>query len=304
MNIDATDRYQERIYILFSTMQHNKLEITSINEMINYHLKKILSASGKPFTITVSTLFQSLSNFHIHLETLEKIRKKSFYAAEGDIIFSFEDRYFPSFQNLDSAGDLYQDFEQRLSSYDQSTAKSFTTQLKNKFISCKYKPVCVQSLYENLYANLVKTAREKGIGLKSKMINKDRFHSLMTELEKTVDIYFDNLKIKGLLTPREDLNKVIQHIHKNLSDSLHRDDLAKLMGVNRSYLSKLFKQMTGKNLTEYILGKRIERARELLLNTQFTVENICFQCGFDNLSYFYRTFKKKTGKTPGEIQKH
>lgn len=91
-----------------------------------------------------------------------------------------------------------------------------------------------------------------------------------------------------------------QHYAENLSLQL----LAGQFYFHPNYLSKLFKLKTGQTFVEYLTQVRIEKAKELLLNTDCKVIDICAMIGYDNPRYFCRLFKKYTGMVPGEYRRH
>lgn len=103
-----------------------------------------------------------------------------------------------------------------------------------------------------------------------------------------------------------------KHFHKLLSDyidhhyseELNRKVLADLVFISPDHLARLFKHETGKTLINYITDKRIEEAKKLLLNSNATVYIIADQVGYDNYSYFSKTFKKNTGFSPIEFRQH
>ncbi|MFB9327835.1 AraC family transcriptional regulator [Paenibacillus aurantiacus] len=68
--------------------------------------------------------------------------------------------------------------------------------------------------------------------------------------------------------------------------------------VSASHFSRVFKQLTGMNVTDYVNAKRLVRAKELLLSTDDTIETIALLCGFQGMRHFYDVFKKLTGVTP------
>lgn len=71
-----------------------------------------------------------------------------------------------------------------------------------------------------------------------------------------------------------------------------------LSGKSREHLSRTFKKYYGTTITDYINDLRINHASKLLINTDVSVIDICFECGFQNLSYFHKVFKEKTATTP------
>lgn len=79
-------------------------------------------------------------------------------------------------------------------------------------------------------------------------------------------------------------------------------ELCSLIGVTPQHLCRIFKKCTGQRPMEYITQRRITAAKELLLNTRHTVNDICVWSGFENLNYFYKCFKAWEKMTPGEFR--
>ncbi|NBC67417.1 helix-turn-helix transcriptional regulator [Paenibacillus sacheonensis] len=101
-------------------------------------------------------------------------------------------------------------------------------------------------------------------------------------------------------------NKVIGQINHYLQSNLGKDlSLARLSEVvylNPSYLSRLYKQHTGINLSEAIIELKMAKASELLLNPVYKIHEIGAMLGFENAGYFTRFFKKNVGMTPQEFR--
>lgn len=81
------------------------------------------------------------------------------------------------------------------------------------------------------------------------------------------------------------------------------DRMIELSRKSREHLSRSIKKHYGLSLTEYINDLRLSYASNLLLKSNTSVLDICYDCGFGNVSYFYRTFKKKFGLTPLDFRK-
>ncbi len=94
-----------------------------------------------------------------------------------------------------------------------------------------------------------------------------------------------------------------QYIQDNLGKPLTLEDVSRAAGFNASYFSTLFKKMTGENFLEYISEMRIEKAKELLRDTDLSISDICEQVGYADIKYFSKTFKKYAGINPGEFRK-
>ena len=89
----------------------------------------------------------------------------------------------------------------------------------------------------------------------------------------------------------------------NYRNKITLDDIADTMHVNRSYLSRFYKNKTGVNLFDAILNKRIEAAEDYLRNTDMKTYEISEAVGVEDAGYFSKMFKKITGVSPKEFRK-
>ncbi|MDR6550476.1 response regulator [Paenibacillus qinlingensis] len=103
-------------------------------------------------------------------------------------------------------------------------------------------------------------------------------------------------------------NAIISLIQKHIKDHLHNPDevslvkLAELVYFNPSYLSRLFKQVTGTNLSDYISATRLSRAKSLLENPNIKIQEVAEQVGYGTATNFTRYFRKITRMTPLEYR--
>lgn len=95
----------------------------------------------------------------------------------------------------------------------------------------------------------------------------------------------------------------ISYIHKNYSSNIKISELAEMENLSETYYRTIFKKLTGISPSEYITNKRIEIAAKLLENTNLSIEDIATECGYADVFYFFRMFKKKTGSTPAKYRK-
>lgn len=94
------------------------------------------------------------------------------------------------------------------------------------------------------------------------------------------------------------VQKIIACIDTDLCADLSLNSLSDHFGVNASYLSALFSKETGMTLTNYVNMQRIEYAKKLLLNTNLPIKSIASQCGFTDVYYFSKLFKRIAQCTP------
>ena len=105
----------------------------------------------------------------------------------------------------------------------------------------------------------------------------------------------------------EDSSTIIEtaqnYIAAHLSEELSRDLIARETHVSESYLSHLFPRETGLSLTDYITRERMILAKSLLQQSTLPVQMVAIKAGYNNISYFIRTFKKTYGVTPNDYRK-
>ncbi len=101
-------------------------------------------------------------------------------------------------------------------------------------------------------------------------------------------------------TMSKEMLDILRHIDLNLTQEIREEDVAGYCHYSISYFSKLFKRMVGVSFRDYICSKRITLAKRLLLEEpNAKIAFVAYQCGYHDVSYFSRIFKKKTGISPG-----
>ncbi|MBR2128657.1 MAG: helix-turn-helix domain-containing protein [Bacteroidales bacterium] len=98
------------------------------------------------------------------------------------------------------------------------------------------------------------------------------------------------------------VQKVKQYIDENYSKPLRLSDLADLVGMTPVAFSRFFRQRTDRTLSEYIVDIRLGYAARMLVDSSKNISEICYECGFNNLSNFNRSFKTRKGLTPREFR--
>ena len=99
------------------------------------------------------------------------------------------------------------------------------------------------------------------------------------------------------------LSKAIHYINLNYTQKISLKNVAEIVGLHPSAFCRFFKEKTGKSFSNYVNDMRIGYACKLLIEGSMTVSQICFESGFNNISNFNRTFKRKTGMSPVQYQK-
>lgn len=95
------------------------------------------------------------------------------------------------------------------------------------------------------------------------------------------------------------LHWMTSYFANNLSSPLQLEDMAKRANLSTSWFNVLFKRTYGMSPYQFLLKMRIDHAKELLATTQHSLEEISAYCGFADIHHFAKTFKLKTGTSPG-----
>lgn len=99
------------------------------------------------------------------------------------------------------------------------------------------------------------------------------------------------------------LKKVLDYIKINYQNPITLEDMAKCSAMSPKYFCSYFRSMTQKTPVEYLISYRIQQACKELLSTDNSVTDIALSCGFNDLSYFIKTFKEAKGITPAKYRK-
>lgn len=119
--------------------------------------------------------------------------------------------------------------------------------------------------------------------------------------EEMLNIIFTELESRQLYSG-DDLKKVLNYIDRNIKRGVSLDMAAAYVGMSASYFSKFFKKYMGVNFITYVTDRKIEAAKDMLVNTDRPVVNIAYDLSYSETNYFSKTFKKKVGVTPTEYR--
>ncbi len=97
--------------------------------------------------------------------------------------------------------------------------------------------------------------------------------------------------------------RAIDYIYDHMDAPLSMEKLAKVVGLNPSYFSKLFSLETGETVKQYINKVKIHTATQMLKDLDLAISDISLSLGYSSQSAFTAVFKKHTGQTPGQYRK-
>lgn len=197
---------------------------------------------------------------------------------------------------------------------------------ENEAIAIHFYPDVLSLIFENQIPDyLSKSGNNSG-----KVFHKIEKNEILKSYIDSLLIYFDNpslfitdaikLKLKELISLlynmnsngiRELLSNLFNPSHlefkkviaKQLFNNLSLEDYAMLLNMSLSTFKRKFKELYNTSPGQYILTKRLERAAQLLGSSNQRISDICYDCGFSDLSNFSKAFSKRYGFSPTEYQK-
>lgn len=117
------------------------------------------------------------------------------------------------------------------------------------------------------------------------------------------DIYEAIINVMRMKSKSEEIvDFAIQYIKDNFSKDIYLGLIAEELDISANYLSHLFKEYTGIGFSEYLVKVRIEKAKEILAETNQNIQEVCLAVGYLNSNSFIRAFKKIEGITPGRYK--
>lgn len=97
---------------------------------------------------------------------------------------------------------------------------------------------------------------------------------------------------------------IIEYVEEHYHEDLHLEQLEEQLHLNKYYLSKLFKEVTGVTIFDYVYHRRVNQSKiHFLLDRDMSVTDVCYKVGFKHPSHFTRMFKSRVGCTPEQFRK-
>ena len=117
-------------------------------------------------------------------------------------------------------------------------------------------------------------------------------------------VLLNRVVIQPDILPQQEthVDSILSYINTHYTEDINIDSIAAALGMNKSYLSHLFKDRVGMSLWNYVILRRLNRVNDLL-QTGESIEQACYRVGFQNYSNFFRLYKKHMGITPMQYKK-
>lgn len=126
---------------------------------------------------------------------------------------------------------------------------------------------------------------------------------LFQQLKKLQEEQISRIRTERDSEASRPIRQAKKYVHEHYSESITLDDVCAAVGFSPSYFSMLFKKENGEGFAKYLTNVRIDRAKELLQETNYPVAEICRAVGYSDVKHFVQTFRKATGLNPAQYRK-
>jgi len=113
-----------------------------------------------------------------------------------------------------------------------------------------------------------------------------------------------SLKRREFIKDLATVQKLMVYLDTHFMEPISLDALSKELGISKFMISRIFSEQLHTSFRDYINGRRAALAQAMLQSTSHQITDIAFDCGFNSLRSFYRTFKKEYGVTPNDFRRN
>jgi len=151
-------------------------------------------------------------------------------------------------------------------------------------------------LYEQVVDEMISQEEYRVAGVRAQILN------LMVYLARKHSVSIGPEE-KSRSASDESIKQAIAYIKSNYAQRLSLDEIADEVNLSKFYFAREFKKATGMTVVAYINAIRCRNAKKLILSQKYSISEIAARCGFENNSYFSKTFKSVMGCLPSEVAK-
>ncbi|MET3037482.1 AraC family transcriptional regulator [Chryseobacterium sp. NRRL B-14859] len=199
----------------------------------------------------------------------------------------------------------------------QTECRQLVVQMRENFLQDIILPVPefgnIKRLLDRSYLGLSFFGETKNIIIEklTAIKEKNSFESLMGLIEilqiladssEVKELNQEDTRIKWFLNDKIRMGTIYDYIHENYDKKPNVNEIAQIVSLSTPAFCRYFKKQTNMTFTDFVNNYRINQAKIFLLK-DYSVTEVCFQVGFESLSYFNKLFKQHTGETPSEFKK-
>lgn len=291
-------------FLILFIPEQSVLSSENLSCQVAKSLINLLDSTGMSVSLGISRTHNSLDQLHTaFLETVQALNQK--HIADKNLFYFYNDcQVTPAFPNWNKQEELLFRIEAGMVPEVQELVHQlfqyFASFPQAAYSDIKYYCFQLTDMTRLILTNYIEQIHQNSISSSTQNILNTMFD--LGEIEIYYRQFFTNvatiLSQRGVYSTNDVIEKMKIYVQKNYYKNLSVELLSCFFYMSRSYLSHLFKERTGENFVDYLNSIRLEKAKELLENSDKKMYQIAKSAGYDNIKYFFRIFKKKTGMTP------
>ena len=125
---------------------------------------------------------------------------------------------------------------------------------------------------------------------------------ILANSQEVKELNNEDTRIKWFLNDKIRMGTIYDYIHENYDRKTNVNQIAEIVSLSTPAFCRYFKKQTNMTFTDFVNNYRINQAKIFLLRDS-SITEVCFQVGFESLSYFNKLFKHHVGETPSEFRK-
>lgn len=304
----SADLFDGTVCVVFSMREDDKRELSILRNKFTDYLKINFSVDA---IILQSVGFSKIIEVHKNYQRLEKLIDFLYFMPH--VYFLNEEELKVKVSNLKETMDIdFESFSEALVSRKlgqiEIILKNFITEAAELNVSAEYLNGAVLKfvfLYNHFMRDILKESKNK---------NDTQLFKDINELYNVEDFYFWFIKL--IETTFDELSRleenptktVVQLIEKvimeNLEENLSLEFIAEKVFLSPKYISRIFKEESGMNITQFMTECKLKKAAKLLVESNIPLEELIKQVGFSSSNYFIKKFKEKYSITPIQYRRN
>ncbi len=291
---------QQQALLLFEDIKEKERR-----SFANEILENIKQRYGETCYIAVSAYYNEEIILAACYEEMERLMENKFYLPDSHI-FVENDESADVVEKTIEDDMLMKQLRQDIKVKDMVGLREHFDLLCEKYRGKKaFSQMYVKFVFSNLMKDIYDTLPDKKqSGLNEavdKLYRANDFSEVMTILQKGIEQLEEVFAVNPQMMHRE-IETVKEYIYANYDKELSVDLLAEQVYMAPSYLSHIFKKETGQNLSKFIKALRMEKAKEMLMESHNKIVNISYAVGYPNVSYFCQSFREYFGVSPQKFR--
>lgn len=277
----------------------------------NEILKILNERFGEIFNIGISKPIKELWDFNKYYNNVLKFFKYSYIHGNNNV---FDEKSYIEYENRSThiTTDVIKDFEELLKKHNIDLLKENLTRLFGQLRIQGYSFLYTYNLAIQLIGAIShETSRNnlnnEELGQQYLLTNYSKISNLDDCLDwfnNVVEIYCNSIEERNTNIGNTYINDIMKYIGDNVDSQLSLNSVAEHFKLSTGHLSRLFKEKTGKNFSDFVSEAKFEKAAQLLLlESKLKISDIAGELGYSNVTYFTKLFKSKYGVTPTQYRK-